>query len=69
MIAELKKIEMRKKEREKKTADLQKLITAAETQTSGDAQRKVERKQSNVPIGYKKKHHGGYMKRDSTVSS
>ena len=30
-MAELKKIELRKKEREKKTQDLQKLITAADT--------------------------------------
>lgn len=30
LIAELKKIELRKKEREKKQQDLQKLITAAE---------------------------------------
>lgn len=32
LFAELKKIEMRKKEREKKQQDLQKLITAAENQ-------------------------------------
>ena len=30
LVAELRKIEMRKKEREKKQQDLQKLITAAE---------------------------------------
>ena len=30
LLAELKKIELRKKEREKKQQDLQKLITAAE---------------------------------------
>ena len=30
LVAELKKIEMRKKERERKQADLQKLISAAE---------------------------------------
>ena len=30
LVAELKKIELRKKEREKKQQDLQKLITAAE---------------------------------------
>ena len=41
MIAELKKIEQRKKEREKKTQDLQKLITAADS--SMDA-RRSERK-------------------------
>lgn len=33
LVAELRKIEMRKKEREKKQQDLQKLITAAENQT------------------------------------
>ena len=33
LIAELKKIELRKKEREKKQQDLQKLITAAEQST------------------------------------
>lgn len=32
LVAELRKIEMRKKEREKKQQDLQKLITAAENQ-------------------------------------
>ena len=34
LCAELKKIEMRKKEREKKQQDLQKLISAAEQNTS-----------------------------------
>ena len=33
LVAELRKIEMRKREREKKQQDLQKLITAAENQT------------------------------------
>lgn len=33
LVAELKKIELRKKEREKKQQDLQKLITAAEQNT------------------------------------
>ena len=41
MLGELKKIEMRKKEREKKTQDLQKLITAADTNMES---RRVERK-------------------------
>ena len=64
LLAELKKIEMRKREREKKTADLQKLITAAETQ-GGDG-RKAERKQGiGLPV-HKKKH--GHVKRDSLVS-
>ena len=34
LLAELKKIELRKKEREKKQQDLQKLITAADKQTA-----------------------------------
>ncbi|XP_067934765.1 DNA methyltransferase 1-associated protein 1-like [Watersipora subatra] len=55
LLAELKKIEMRKKEREKKTADLQKLISAAETQ--GGEQRKVERKYGMAAHLHKKKHH------------
>lgn len=42
MIAELKKIELRKKEREKKQQDLQKLITAAEQ--SADAGHKSVKK-------------------------
>ena len=33
LVTELKKIELRKKEREKKQQDLQKLITAAEQNT------------------------------------
>lgn len=39
---ELRKIEARKKERDKKTQDLQKLITAADNQ--GGQDRKIERK-------------------------
>ena len=42
MITELKKIELRKKEREKKQQDLQKLITAAEQ--SADAGHKSVKK-------------------------
>lgn len=41
LIQELKKIEMRKKEREKKTQDLQKLITAADSNMES---RRAERK-------------------------
>ena len=45
MLGELKKIEMRKKEREKKTQDLQKLITAADTNMeSRRAERKATKK-------------------------
>lgn len=68
LIAELKKIEARKKEREKKTADLQKLISAAETPTE---HRKLEKKQSLASgnLMHKKKHHVmAASKRDSTVS-
>ena len=44
-MGELKKIEMRKKEREKKTQDLQKLITAADTNMeSRRAERKATKK-------------------------
>lgn len=42
LIAELKKIELRKKEREKKQQDLQKLITAAEQ--SADTGHKLVKK-------------------------
>ncbi|KAJ8305995.1 hypothetical protein KUTeg_016540 [Tegillarca granosa] len=45
LIAELKKIELRKKEREKKTQDLQKLITAADSNIdSRRADRKLTKK-------------------------
>ena len=45
MLGELKKIEMRKKEREKKTQDLQKLITAADSNMeSRRAERKATKK-------------------------
>ncbi len=45
LLGELKKIEMRKKEREKKTQDLQKLITAADTNMeSRRAERKATKK-------------------------
>ena len=65
LLAELKKIEMRKREREKKTADLQKLITAAETQNS--EQKKVERKHSGLGSSlHKKKHHSSV--KGATVS-
>ena len=44
MIEELKKIELRKKEREKKTQDLQKLITAADSNIDS---RKADKKKTN----------------------
>lgn len=45
LISELRKIEARKKERDKKTQDLQKLITAADSQADPRKQeRKVPRK-------------------------
>lgn len=47
LIAELKKIELRKKEREKKQQDLQKLITAADSNTDN---RKAERKNTKKKI-------------------
>lgn len=49
LIAELKKIELRKKEREKKTQDLQKLITAADSNIDS---RKADKKKAT-----KKIHH------------
>lgn len=73
LLAELKKIEARKKEREKKTADLQKLITAAETQTSD--QKRVEKKHhlagSGPGVHYKKRQGGpgAPLKRDPMVSA
>lgn len=47
LIAELKKIELRKKEREKKTQDLQKLITAADSNIDN---RRVERKTTKKKV-------------------
>ena len=44
LIEELKKIELRKKEREKKTQDLQKLITAADSNIDS---RKADKKKTN----------------------
>lgn len=47
LIAELKKIELRKKEREKKTQDLQKLITAADSNIDN---RRIERKTTKKKV-------------------
>uniref|UniRef100_A0A6I8NXN7 DNA methyltransferase 1-associated protein 1 n=2 Tax=Ornithorhynchus anatinus TaxID=9258 RepID=A0A6I8NXN7_ORNAN len=51
LIQELRKIETRKKEREKRTQDLQKLITAADTTTE---QRRTERKAPKKKLPQKK---------------
>ena len=53
LINELKKIEMRKKEREKKTQDLQKLITAADTNSET---RRAERKATKKKLLLQQKH-------------
>lgn len=60
LIAELKKIELRKKEREKKTQDLQKLITAADSNFDS---RRSEKKQT------KKKIHTPHQKINPTIVS
>ena len=61
MIAELKKIELRKKEREKKTQDLQKLITAADSNIDS---RKADKKKAT-----KKIHHQLKVKETAGVSA
>ena len=52
LIEELKKIELRKKEREKKTQDLQKLITAADSNIDN---RKADKKKTNKKIQQQQK--------------
>ncbi|XP_046361591.1 DNA methyltransferase 1-associated protein 1-like isoform X2 [Haliotis rufescens] len=52
LIAELKKIELRKKEREKKTQDLQKLITAADSSIDS---RRTERKTTKKKVNPQQK--------------
>lgn len=52
LIAELKKIELRKKEREKKTQDLQKLITAADSNIDS---RKADKRQTKKKIHLQQK--------------
>ena len=47
---ELKKIEQRKKEREKKTQDLQKLISAADSNIDSANARKGDRKQTKKKV-------------------
>lgn len=55
LLGELRKIELRKKEREKKTQDLQKLITAADN--SAEA-RRVERKGPKKKLNLQKSSRG-----------
>ena len=52
LIAELKKIELRKKEREKKTQDLQKLITAADSNIDS---RKADKKKASKKMPHQQK--------------
>ena len=59
LITELKKIEVRKKEREKKTMDLQKLIMAADTNMES---RRADRKASKKKILPQQKNRDGSMK-------
>lgn len=59
LITELKKIEMRKKEREKKTLDLQKLITAADSNTES---RRAERKATKKKLQQQQKNKDGTIK-------
>ncbi len=50
LIAELKKIELRKKEREKKAQDLQKLITAADNNAElRRTERQIKKKKIPLP--------------------
>ncbi|CAN8004161.1 unnamed protein product [Ixodes hexagonus] len=56
LLGELRKIELRKKEREKKTQDLQKLITAADN--SAEA-RRVERKGPKKKLSVQKSNRSG----------
>lgn len=61
LLNELRKIDARKKEREKKTQDLQKLITAADSQ--------VEPRGGEKRVPKKKVQQTRPAKVDSTVSS
>lgn len=58
LIGELKKIELRKKEREKKQQDLQKLITAADTNADN---RKAERKNTKKKLQAREIKDGGIL--------
>jgi len=51
LVTEYRRIEARKKERDKKTQDLQKLITAADTQADGRrADRKLPKKKTQQQL-------------------
>ncbi|XP_033636516.1 DNA methyltransferase 1-associated protein 1-like isoform X3 [Asterias rubens] len=63
LIAELKKIELRKKEREKKTQDLQKLITAADNNAElRRTERKITKKKIQLPQSKSRKELEGSSK-------
>ena len=62
LLNELRKIELRKKEREKKTQDLQKLITAADSSQSET--KRLEKKGPKKKVIQQKN-----IKTDSTVST
>lgn len=63
LVAELKKIELRKKEREKKTQDLQKLITAADSNVES---RRLERKATKKKIQQQQQRKEGSTNPDTT---
>jgi len=65
LITELRKIETRKKEREKKTLDLQKLISAADTNMDKRGDRKANKKK--MPLN-QKNAAGGAMKMNPDTS-
>ena len=63
LIQELKKIELRKKEREKKTQDLQKLITAADSNMES---RRTERKTTKKKLPQTPMRREGAITPDTT---
>lgn len=59
LIQELKRIEFRKKEREKKAQDLQKLITAADNSSDlRRTERKITKKKLPITLSRKKDQEG-----------
>ncbi|XP_072172762.1 DNA methyltransferase 1-associated protein 1-like [Diadema setosum] len=59
LIAEMKKIELRKKEREKKAQDLQKLITAADNNADlRRTERKINKKKIALPLSKRREQEG-----------
>lgn len=63
LIQELKRIEFRKKEREKKAQDLQKLITAADNSSDlRRTERKIIKKKLPITLSSRKKDPEGCMK-------